>query len=52
VGSVMTTLNTVAKLYDRLTPNERLRLVMGAFARDDDAEIERLVRTCPRYTYK
>ncbi len=47
----MTTLNTVAKLYDRLTPNERLRLVMGAFARDDDAEIERLVRACPRYTY-
>ncbi|GEM_PF-5493399 len=48
----MTTLNTVAKLYDRLTPHERLRLVMGAFAREDDGEAERLVRTCPRFTYK
>lgn len=47
----MTTLNTVAKLYDRLTPQERLRLVMDAFAREDDGEAERLVRACPRYTY-
>jgi hypothetical protein len=47
----MTTLNTVAKLYDRLTPHERLCLVMGAFAREDDGEAERLVRACPRYTY-
>ena len=49
---MMTTINTVAKLYDRLTPHERLRLVMGAFAREDDGEAERLVRTCPRFTYK
>ena len=48
----MTTLNTVAKLYDRLTPHERLRLVMDAFAREDDGEAERLVHTCPRFTYK
>jgi hypothetical protein len=47
----MTTLNTVAKLYDRLTPHERLRLVMDAFARADDGEAERLVRACPRFTY-
>ncbi len=47
----MATLNTVAKLYDRLTPHERLRLVMDAFAREDDGEAERLVRACPRYTY-
>lgn len=48
----MATLNSVAKLYDRLTPHERLLLVMGAFARADDGEAERLVHTCPRYTYK
>jgi hypothetical protein len=48
----MTTLNGVAKLYDRLTPHERLLLVMGAFAREDEGEAERLVRTCPRYAYR
>jgi hypothetical protein len=48
----MTTLNGVTKLYDRLTPHERLLLVMGAFARGDEGEAERLVRTCPRFTYK
>ena len=38
--------------YDAvLTPDERFRLALAALVRDDEAEIRRLVATCPRYTY-
>src|SRR5829696_5131449 len=41
----------LGKLYDRLTPEERLRLVIEAETRGDEEESERLVRGAPRYTY-
>ena len=37
----------VAKLYDALTLDERVRLRLHAFARRDRADWERLDRTCP-----
>jgi hypothetical protein len=43
--------NGLGKLYDRLTPEERFRLDVEAMARGDTEESERLVDTCPRYTY-
>jgi len=41
----------LGKLYDRLTPEERFRLVIEAETRGDEEESERLVRGAPRYTY-
>lgn len=41
----------LAKLYDRLTGLERLKLAIEASARGDKAEAERLRQTCPRATY-
>ena len=38
--------NGLARLYDRLTPRERLPLIMAASARGDEMERERLV-LCP-----
>jgi hypothetical protein len=35
-------------LNDRLTPEERFRLVVLAMARGDEEESERLTATCPR----
>jgi hypothetical protein len=40
--------NSLAKLYDRLTPRERLPLIMAASARGDEAERDRLTRSAPR----
>jgi hypothetical protein len=40
--------NALAKLYDRLTPLERLPLIMAAVERGDDAEANRLSRSAPR----
>jgi hypothetical protein len=37
--------------YDRLTPEERFRLYVLATARGDAAESERLVGSCPRFSY-
>ena len=37
--------------YDRLTPEERFRLDVLAMARGDEAESERLVVCCPRFSY-
>jgi hypothetical protein len=37
--------------YDRLTPEERFRLDVLAMARGDEAESERLVVSCPRFSY-
>ena len=42
----------LGKLYDRLTPEERFRLVVEAEARGDERETEWLVRSAPRYTYE
>jgi hypothetical protein len=39
------------KLYDRLAPEERFRLVIEAEARGDEEESRRLVQSAPRYTY-
>jgi hypothetical protein len=44
-------LKGVQRLYDRFAPDERLRLAITALAREDDAEAERLGRSCPRKTY-
>jgi hypothetical protein len=39
------------KHYDRLTPEERFRLDVLAMARGDTVESERLVVSCPRFSY-
>jgi hypothetical protein len=38
----------LSKLYDRLTPWERLPLITAAVERGDDAETHRLSRSAPR----
>ena len=43
--------NSLGKLYDRFTPEERFRLVIEAQARGDEEETRRLVRSCPRHNY-
>jgi hypothetical protein len=40
--------DALARLYDRLTPLERLPLIMAAVERGDDAEADRLSRSAPR----
>jgi hypothetical protein len=44
--------NGLDKLFDRLTPEVRFRLVVEAEARGDGRETEWLVRSAPRYTYE
>ena len=39
---------TLAKMYDLLTPFERLPLIIAAADRGDNAEADRLARTAPR----
>lgn len=41
----------LSKFYDRLTGDERFKLTLAAIAREDEGELERLNRTCPRKTY-
>lgn len=43
--------NGLSRLYDRLEPEERLRLVLQAIIRNDHEEVERLWESCPRETY-
>src|SRR5215211_4246585 len=43
--------NSLHRHYDRLTPEERFRLDVLAMARGDMAESERLVASCPRFSY-
>jgi hypothetical protein len=38
-------------LYEHFQPPERLTLLLEAMARDDQNEIERLQRSCPRASY-
>jgi hypothetical protein len=40
--------NDLAKLYDRLTPRERLPLIIAASERGDEAEADRLAHAAPR----
>jgi hypothetical protein len=47
----MTTMK-LAKLYEHLTPRERLPLLIAAGRRGDEAERERLVRSAPRVGYR
>ncbi len=42
----------LAHKYNRLTSEERFRLVVEAFAREDEREAERLTSTCPRKAYE
>jgi len=41
-------IKAMAKLYDRLTPWERLPLIVAAVERGDDAEAQRLTHSAPR----
>jgi hypothetical protein len=38
--------------YERLSAGERFRLTVAAEARADSAELERLLRSCPRLSYR
>ncbi len=40
-----------ANLYATLTPSQRVIATIEAEARDDQEEVQRLVRTCPKKTY-
>jgi hypothetical protein len=40
------------KMCDRLTPRERLPLIMGASGRGDDLDRQRLVASAPRVSYR
>jgi hypothetical protein len=42
----------LAKLYDRLTPRERLPLILAASARGDETEKDRLARSAPQRRYQ
>ena len=42
--------NGLGKLYDRLTPKERFKLVVEAQIRGDNKEFGQLVQSAPRYT--
>jgi len=41
----------LGNLYDRFTPEERFRLYIEAVHRGDEAEVERLLGSCPRKNY-
>ena len=43
---------SLAHMYDRLTAEERFRLVVEACVREDERETERLMNTCPRKAYE
>jgi len=44
-------INFNAKLYDNFTMSERLALGIAALGRNDEAELIRLVQTCPQKVY-
>jgi hypothetical protein len=44
--------NGLAKLYEHLTPKERLPLILAASARGDEAEWTRLVNSAPKEGYR
>ena len=48
----MKSAQSLVGLYPHLKPYERARLTLGAMARRDAVEVERLRRTCPRRRYE
>ena len=42
----------LAKFYDRLTPEERFKLLIEAIARGDETECRNLEKSCPRLVYE
>jgi hypothetical protein len=44
--------NGLAKLYEHLTPAERLPLILAASARGDEAERNRLARSAPKAAFR
>lgn len=44
-------MNLKSSLYDTLTPIQRVIATIEAEARDDTAEVERLVKSCPKKIY-
>lgn len=44
-------MNIPAKIYENLSPAERIRAAVSALARNDDAEIQTLKVTCPKQAY-
>ena len=46
------TKDSLGKLYDRFTPDERFRLAIEALVRGDEEEVQRLRDTCPREIYR
>lgn len=42
----------LARFYDRLTPEERFRLLVEAVARGDAGECRNLDKSCPRFVYE
>lgn len=42
----------LTKLYDRLTPRERVALILAAEEREDEVDRERLIRVAPRCLYQ
>lgn len=44
--------NALAKLYPELTPEERFKAMLAAFAREDEGEQVQLKNTCPMKNYK
>jgi hypothetical protein len=44
--------NGLAKLYEHLTPKERLPLILAASARGDEVERERLARSAPKEGFR
>jgi hypothetical protein len=45
-------MNISGKVYEVLSPRQRIIAAMDAIARDDTAELERLKSTCPIKTYR
>jgi hypothetical protein len=39
-------------VYENLTAHQRVIAVIEAEARDDEAEVQRLVKSCPKYNYR
>jgi len=44
-------MKTLSSQYAQFTPEERLRLTMAAGERGDNAEVERLMRSCPQVSW-
>ena len=42
-------MKTLSSQYAQFTPEERLRLTIAADERGDNAEVERLMRSCPQF---